>query len=504
MPPGGLNLRRFLSSSSLYAIGDLLTKSARFILIPYYVYVLSKTEIGTLGVLQAISIASWTLFAFGFGLAVPRFYFEYKGQADRLVVSMWWARMGIMLAPCGLLIGLSYVAAPSFMPHIPVYLIAMTMFSGFLRAGFNIIESWYMIREQPVRYRTFTLLQFVTTTSLIIYLVSIRQLGVAGVVIGEVISYVVWTLVSALLLRSAGLPSFRAVAWRQVLGYCSSLIPHTFSMWAIAFSDRVVLQQFISLNELGTYELAYTLASMLSVAALAMRAAWQPSFFRLASAGKGRQEYAQTASYFFSIAFFVAATLVTFAPEAIWLVTRGGYEDAVLVMRIIVVGLVGQAMFMAFNQPLLYERKNFLLSVASLTAMAINIGLNLWWIPRLGILGAAISVVVTYTVLAAFAFVWMCRYYRVRWQWETLLGGGLAATAVGLLGCVLPVLSPAATLCTKALLLAALLGILVTLLWRQRESHRKPANRPLLCNARQPSMGTDDHDNVPLIEPIRQ
>lgn len=470
MASRGLNLRRFLSASSLYAIGDLLTKGARFVLVPYYVHVLTKSEIGTLGVLQAISIASWTLFAFGFGLAIPRFYFQYRDQADRFVAAVWWSRMLGSIGPCLLLVGLSYLAVPKFMPAIPVHLVTISMLSGFLRAGFNIIESWFMIREQPIRYRTFTVMQFVTTTVLIIYLVSFRRLGVAGAVLGEFISYALWTVISGWLVGVVRRSDVTGIEWRPLLRYCTALLPHTFFMWAIAYSDRVILQQFVSLKDMGVYELGHTLASALSVAALAMRAAWVPSFFRRAGEEAGRREYAQTASYFCSITFLVAAGLIIFAPEAMWIVTTGGYEDAVLIMRLIVVGLVGQALFMGLNQPLLYEGKNALLSGLSFVATVLNIGLNFWWIPRWGILGAGLTHLATYFVLVSIAFVFTRQYYRVRWQWGTLLGGCAATIVAVAAGCGLPPLALPATLGAKVLISAALCFVLAVLLRRQHGS----------------------------------
>ena len=69
---------RFLRFSLIYGIGDLLTKGARIILLPFYMAVLSAAELGELYVLQAISFICWTLLGFGLHFAVQKFYVEYK------------------------------------------------------------------------------------------------------------------------------------------------------------------------------------------------------------------------------------------------------------------------------------------------------------------------------------------------------------------------------------------------------------------------------------------
>jgi O-antigen/teichoic acid export membrane protein len=132
-------------------------------------------------------------------------------------------------------------------------------------------------------------------------------------------------------------------------------------------------------------------------------------------------------------------------------------------MRVVVVGLVGHALFMAFNQPLLYQGNVGLLSVASLLATAVNVGLNLALIPRLGILGAAVATAITYLALAALALVLTNAYSPIRWRRATLVGGGCAAVVAGLLGCGLPALAPWATVLVKASIISVLALVVVRL-----------------------------------------
>ena len=91
-PKQGRDPNRFFRSSLIYAFGDLLTKGARIVLIPYYMASLTKAEIGLWSVLQVAVLATWTLLAFGFGAAIQRFYHDYKDRGDAFVASLWWRK----------------------------------------------------------------------------------------------------------------------------------------------------------------------------------------------------------------------------------------------------------------------------------------------------------------------------------------------------------------------------------------------------------------------------
>ena len=84
---------RFLRFSLIYGLGDLLTKGARIVLVPFYIGVMTPAEIGELAILQAIIFCTWTLLGFGLGFAIHKYYYEYKENGDAMVSTLWLARL---------------------------------------------------------------------------------------------------------------------------------------------------------------------------------------------------------------------------------------------------------------------------------------------------------------------------------------------------------------------------------------------------------------------------
>lgn len=411
--------RRFLTVTLIYALGDLLTKGARFILIPYYIQVLTQAEIGMLAVLQAISLACWFLLGGGWSVGVQRFYMSHDDRGEDFISTLWFTRLliglplGLALAGVGLACGVSVL-------NISGWLIAMAIMSGCLRGGSNIIEAWLMIRKEPVKQRSFTFLQFITITVLIIVCVSGLKMGVWGVFVGELIGYAFWSLLTGGWMLRIGKVDWSLPQWREMYKHCAPMLPHLLFMWGLASIDRLILKQFVTLEELGSYEVGYMAAAVLSVMALSMRAAWLPDYFRNAENAAGQAKYTKTATFYVATISLCTAGLILFAPELIYLITLGNpnYAGVSSIMRIVVIGIYCQSLFMAFNQPIIYAGRLSRLAKVSGGSLVINVLMNYWLIPLYGTTGAAIATVIAYCFAAVAIFAVVQQSDSFQWEYR--------------------------------------------------------------------------------------
>jgi O-antigen/teichoic acid export membrane protein len=425
-----------LKSSLLYAIGDFVTKGARIILVPYFLAYLTQAELGELAVLTVIAFATWTLTAFGLGMTVQRQYFDYGDQSDAFVVTVWFGRLIGGLPILGLLLLCGWTYGELTGHQIPSHLIAVAICGGYLRGGMILIESWYIAREQPLRYRLFTFLQFLSITSLIVGLVSGLDLGVAGAIYGEFIGYVVWTFVAGILLLKAARPNLGLVNWPAVFTYSLPVIPHGFFMWGLSGIDRLIMQQMqVPLDRIGVYDIAYQLATYLSIVTLALRAAWLPKYFKqhksiLAEQERGVEkankfnvgpEFSKTFSLYIRCVSVAAVCGWMLAPEGFSILMRGNFDAYLQTFRIVLAGNFVMAFFTALNVPLLAEKRTGIVACISCFGLTINVVATVLLVPHLQILGAAVSTVLAYSVMVAIIFATLRLRYKIDWQWDVLL-----------------------------------------------------------------------------------
>ena len=466
--------RSFLKSSLIYALGDLLTKGARIILIPYFIACLTKDEVGLLAIMQALIFASWTLMSFGFGHAIQRFYNEYTEDQERFTTSVWLWRM-VVAAPFYLaLMWAGGLFASTYASEIPVELVYLAITAGFFRAGLNLTELWLIIREQALAYRTFTFCQFLMTTLLTIYLISGRGMGVKGAILAELISYSFWTVVAAIVHLRAGRPKMGLVRWRESLSYCLPVLPHAMFMWAMAGVDRILLERHVDKADIGEYHIGYLLASVVSIGAMAMRSAWLPAFYKQENRELGRKQFGKMATLFFYFVAFAVVGVFVFASEIVAAFSMFGcadYGQASHIMRIVVIGIAGYCVFLGFNQPLFYERRIALIAAISGLGLLINVGLNLWLIPPHGIFGAAIATVGAYLTIGAVVVTLISRLYHIEFELSKLLIFGISAALFGATALVIPAGLGFWAVVFKSLLI---LGFLLITLFKMK---RDPASK---------------------------
>ena len=432
---------RFLRFSLIYAFGDLLAKGARIVLIPFYLAAMTQSEIGELAVLQAIIFGAWTLLGFGLAFGGQKFYHQYEDKGDELFSSLWLARLIGGLPFYGLLMAAGYGFYLFSDRSITLNLILLAVTAGYLRGGINIVEHWLNIREEPIKYRAFTFSQFLLTTLLILYLVVGRKMGVAGVVWGELVSYSLFVVFSAVLLFRKALPNLRAVRWGEIIGYCAPALPHMFFMWGIMGIDRLILNVYVPKSEIGIYSVGFLLGSFLSIVVRSMRAAWLPTYFKNADGADSAKQFGKIASIYLFISCFTALCGMCFAAELIYLfslTSAVSYAQSAQVMQYVLFGFVCMSLFIAINQPLFYEGRTGVLSSISGFGLLVNVLVNVSLIPLMGIWGAAIACIMAYLTMTLVTFVVTNRIYKVVWETSAILSTAGCFVLFGAGACLLP------------------------------------------------------------------
>lgn len=435
-----LGARQIGKSSIIYILGDFFSKGASFLLLPLYTRHLTQTEVGTVYLLQSVTAALGLLFSFGLAGAVKRFYveFEDRREAEEYVASLWWFRLVCSGIVCAALVFLLlFVGQNVFGDVLPLHIV-LAVVAAYTRSSFDIPLGRFIIREEPLKHRTFSFFQFLTTTGLIIYLVAVRHLGVGGVLWGQVGSHALWMVVSGVIVSRRSTPRFDWTNLNRGFRYSLPLVPHRLFQWGVSLSDRMILQSFAPLASVGLYGVGHQLGAVLSVFVTAINSAWMPRFFKTAERDDGSASYARLTTYFAVVVLGLALGLILLGPELLAVVATDSYGDSIVVLRLVAVGYVFHAGYLVNVNPLFYsKRTKFIPVVTGLAALA-NVGFNLALVPRHGIVAAACGAVVGYMVMSGAAYAISKRFYPIEYEYDRILLAGLVFSAAAGLGLVLP------------------------------------------------------------------
>ena len=213
------------------------------------------------------------------------------------------------------------------------------------------------------------------------------------------------------------------------------LIPHALANMALSQFDRVMIDQYTGRAEAGIYSFAYQIGSLVFVVWTATNTAWGPWFY----ARMKDESYAiirrRVKQYMLGFAGITAALIaagVLFVP----LLGTEAYRGAARITPVIMASGFFVFLYSLYVNVEFHERKTWYIAAGTVVAAAINIILNLIFIPRYGYLAAG------WTTLAAYACLFFIHAAVVRLVLKTpdvnhfplavLLGGLVTALAAGL------------------------------------------------------------------------
>jgi O-antigen/teichoic acid export membrane protein len=261
-------------------------------------------------------------------------------------------------------------------------------------------------------------------------------LGVEAVLISQVAFGVVGLAVALTLTRDTWLLVLDAPLARRLLTFGVPLVPAGIFYWVITYSDRFFLAQFRDIADVGQYAIANRFASLLQLLTLAFETAWYPFAYASADRPDHRAVFARVLNAAMLLLLPLAAALGLFAREGLLLFTTPAYLPAYPYVGILALALVAGGAVQIFVVGVQLSRRTWYIAWTAGAAAALNILLNVALIPPLGLLGAALSTLLSYVASATLLYVVGRRVYPIPYRFGrilTLLLVAGVALGIGLL-----------------------------------------------------------------------
>lgn len=388
----------------VYGLGDIVLKATAFITLPIYTRLFTPEDYGVWSfILTTVGLLGGML-ALGGDSAYARFFFEAKTLQERqLITATWFSFLAawssgvvILLLPfSGLLSWWSF--------ETEQYSLLFTM--ALLTAPLTLMNTMcgQVLRNQ-FQARLFTTLNVISTLLVIglsLLGVVVLDLGLTGLLGGTLAGLGIMLPARLWTIRDMLRPGFSMGHLRKLLAFGVPLVPTSLAYWIFVSSDRVVLGKLSTLEQVGLYAIANNITSVLAFVNQALGQAWSPHVIqiyenqpKLAPVFFGR-----VATYILTGFGVLCVGIAVFAHEALILLSTPAFYPAAMAVGPLALGFMAYASIQVTASGISLAKQTKYFAIFSWLAALLNLGLNVLFIPRWGMIAASWTTAASYIFL---------------------------------------------------------------------------------------------------------
>lgn len=202
---------------------------------------------------------------------------------------------------------------------------------------------------------------------------------------------------------------------KSIFGESWPLLLSTVAISIYSHIDQVMLKLYLGDGEVGVYAAAVKVSTIWNFFPIILAASLFPAIVDASAAGRALL-YPRLQQYFHLNSGLAYAFVVPVAVAAPWLISLfygEAYSEGSAILRVHVWSTLFVFLGVARNQHLITESFLKFSLFATVLGAVINIGLNLFWIPRYGGLGAAWATIFSYALSAYLSSLFMKNLHAI-------------------------------------------------------------------------------------------
>jgi O-antigen/teichoic acid export membrane protein len=401
------SLKEVFKGGSIYIFGQILTKGSAFFLIPLYTAYLSPYDYGIIGYTQVFINIIFIVLMVSFHGSQTRYYYDNKNDLNELgsylfstntflffisliysvIVLFWGDRL------------FSYIDTDiPYKPYIQVSLF-IPVFMVFNRLAI----SFYLAKREYLKNVLLNIVQFLITTCFIVILIVWLDYDAYGYLLGTLFGNGIFLIIFYPLYAKRFKLKFSVKHVKNAIIFGSPLIFHLLSGNLHNMIDRVILEKYLSIADVGIYTLAFQIGMGITVLSTSFNQSFQPNFYELMASdisdNEKRQRIRKTYSFWVLILSSITIFATLFSSEFIILLTNTEYHKALSVTPFVMISSFFTGLYYFAVTPLFFYKKTNIIPLITFLSFILNLLLNLLLIPIYGMYGAVFSTIISHVFL---------------------------------------------------------------------------------------------------------
>ncbi|WP_296014181.1 oligosaccharide flippase family protein [uncultured Treponema sp.] len=419
--------RKLFSNTILYTVGEVVPRIISFLMMPIFTRYLSPADYGILSYTNSVIAFIYVLCTLALNTYVLRFFFDCKTKEERKKLL---GNIFVFIAIINFaVLALFHFTGPFIIekakisvPWKPYFRLAIL--NNFLESFSIIPMLYYRIKQNAKMFVGISLgrciLQYVATFVMLVAL----GWGVMSQYYGRLITLLPFFVIYIIImLRHTKM----GLDWRQLkqgLKFSLPLLPGSVSYLVLTSLDKVILERYVSLEIIGIYNIAYTIAFAMNMIIQSFYKALEPSIFQKYNENPDIDAfvpYMKKINNIYNFALYALALILSlFAKEALMIIAGEKYYSAAFYVPLVLIGVIFSGRNVFIECALTAEKRSIINGIGTMVGSIVSITTNLILIPKIGVVAATIALSFSYLIMNIYFKV--CTKIKFFNNWQDIVG----------------------------------------------------------------------------------
>lgn len=392
-------------NSFLYVIASFLPTLVGLFMLPIYTKYLTPTDYGVVALVLTLQSFLPIVLSLQIPASIGRFYFDYSHNREYLkkYISTIFIVVSLLSLISFSIIILNLTNIISFLfPSMSKY--HDIFFMGIITSVFlmfnSICVNLIKVQQKAKLFMLTSLAIFFVSLLINMLEIIVFKRGAYGVIESGLISSFISFATFFILVKNFFSFKFDLKLLIEPLKYSLPLIPYSLSGLIFMYSDRFILERYVTVSSIGLYMFSDKIASIFKMLVNESNTSFSPYFNQQAKISKkvAIKDNREIALLFTYVLSMLIVFISIFSVEIVRLVFNERYYEAWLMFPLLSSAYIFRALYCFSIRGVNFEKKTGRVAIITIIAGVINIILNLIFIPIYGVMAAVISTIISFFI----------------------------------------------------------------------------------------------------------
>jgi O-antigen/teichoic acid export membrane protein len=418
-------IKDFSKDTLVYGLGAGVKKFIGLFLLPFYTRALSPSEFGILDTLGTLIFFITALFNFGLDTAVSYYYFTVTDEVEKgkILFTTFVLRLIIFIPIVFICFSANALSGLLFKSNDYFSVLLITFFLVPVSLIMSEQEFIYRVFRSPWKYNIITILKSLLSVAGGVYLVIFLKKGVYGAQLASFLSSLIVICFSFLwFTRKKYTYKFDWIWAKHLLKYGAPLILAGLASWIYIGSDRFFLLYYKDLAQIGFYSVGNTFAQPIGLINMAVQMSSGVIIMTIygnendENKPETKKACKKILNLYLVVSISLSVLISVFSITIVNALTNTKYIMGALSIPFLLFSNIASQCLQLIAIGIFISKKTWHYTWLIIVSALLNFGINFYFIPKYGFVGAAFTTFAANFVYLFMAYFVSQYYFKINYK----------------------------------------------------------------------------------------